>query len=158
MIRAKRYNARLLSLILNENLYGINRMAKTKGLSFMMLNNIKITIDPKYVPERSSPTQSYFLFSYRVMIENRSSAVVRLISRYWHITDGVGNSEDIYGPGVVGKKPILEPGTSFEYTSFCPLKTPMGHMEGSYRMVDEEGKESDVTIPKFRLLASQVLN
>tara|TARA_B100000519_G_C14035397_1_gene340113 strand:- start:201 stop:677 length:477 start_codon:yes stop_codon:yes gene_type:complete len=158
MIRAKRYNARLLSLILNENLYGINRMAKTKGLSFMMLNNIKITIDPKYVPERSSPTQSYFLFSYRVMIENRSSAVVRLISRYWHITDGVGNSEDIYGPGVVGKKPTLEPGTSFEYTSFCPLKTPMGHMEGSYRMVDEEGKESDVTIPKFRLLASQVLN
>jgi len=158
MIRAKRYNARLLSLILNENLYGINRMAKTKGLSFMMLNNIKITIDPKYVPERSSPTQSYFLFSYRVMIENRSSAVVRLISRYWHITDGVGNSEDIYGPGVVGKKPTLEPGTSFEYTSFCPLKTPMGHMEGSYRMVGEEGKESDVTIPKFRLLASQVLN
>ena len=95
MIRAKRYNARLLSLILNENLYGINRMAKTKGLSFMMLNNIKITIDPKYVPERSSPTQSYFLFSYRVMIENRSSAVVRLISRYWNITDGVGTSEDI---------------------------------------------------------------
>ena len=158
MIRTKRYNARLLSLILNENLYGINRMAKTKGLSFMMLNNIKITIDPKYIPERSSPTQSYFLFSYRVMIENRSSAVVRLISRYWHITDGVGNSEDIYGPGVVGKKPTLEPGTSFEYTSFCPLKTPMGHMRGSYRMVDEEGKESDVTIPKFRLLASQVLN
>ena len=139
MIRAKRYNARLLSLILNENLYGINRMAKTKGLSFMMLNNIKITIDPKYVPERSSPTQSYFLFSYRVMIENRSSAVVRLISRYWHITDGVGNSEDIYGPGVVGKKPPLAPGTSFEYTSFCPLTTEFGVMHGVFYMIRDSG-------------------
>ena len=133
-------------------------MAKTKGLSFMMLNNIKITIDPKYIPDRSSPTQSYFLFSYHVVIENRSSVVVRLISRYWRITDGVGNSEDIYGPGVVGEKPTLKPNTSFEYTSFCPLKTPMGYMGGSYRMANEDGEESDVIIPKFRLLASQVLN
>ena len=133
-------------------------MAKTKGLSFMMLNNIKITIDPKYIPDRSSPTQSYFLFSYHVVIENRSSIVVRLISRYWHITDGVGNSEDIYGPGVVGKKPTLKPNTSFEYTSFCPLQTPIGFMSGSYRMTLENGEQFDAEIPRFKLVAHDYIN
>jgi ApaG protein len=35
---------------------------------------------------------------------------------------------------VVGQQPVLEPGQAFEYASFCPLGTPWGTMEGSYRM------------------------
>jgi ApaG protein len=81
-----------------------------------------------------------------------------LISRHWHITDGTGISEDIYGPGVIGKKPTIEPNTFFEYTSFCPLRTPVGFMEGSYRMLNKDGEEFDLKINKFRLLASQFLN
>jgi ApaG protein len=59
---------------------------------------------------------------------------------------------------VVGKKPTIEPNSFFEYTSFCPLRTPVGFMEGSYRVLNKEGKEFSVKIKKFRLLASQVLN
>jgi len=121
-------------------------------------NDIKITIDTNYVSDRSSPIQSYFLFSYSVHIENSSNDTIQLISRYWKITDGSGLSEDIYGPGVVGKKPTLSPKDAFSYSSFCPLRTPMGSMRGSYRMVDEHGVEFDVEIRPFRFIASQVLN
>jgi len=81
-----------------------------------------------------------------------------LISRYWHITDGSGLVEDIYGPGVVGKKPTIKPNTVFEYTSFCPLRTPVGSMRGSYGMVNETSEEFDVQVDRFRLIASQILN
>lgn len=123
-----------------------------------MQKQIFTTVDPCYVPDRSSPIRSYFLFSYSIRIQNLSKGAIKLISRHWHITDGTGISEDIYGPGVIGKKPTIEPNTFFEYTSFCPLRTPVGFMEGSYRMLNKDGEEFDLKINKFRLLASQFLN
>ncbi len=123
-----------------------------------MKNNIEIVTSPHYLPERSDPIKSYYFFSYQIKIINRSVETVQLLSRYWHITDGQGREEDIYGPGVVGKTPILKPSDFFEYTSFCPLPTPLGFMEGSYRMLDESGEEFDVEIEQFQLVAHQVLN
>jgi len=123
-----------------------------------MKNNIEIFTHPDYLPERSDPIKSYFFFSYQIKIVNRSVETIQLLSRYWHIVDGQGRAEDIYGPGVVGKTPILKPNDLFEYTSFCPLPTPLGFMEGSYRMLDESGKEFDVLIERFQLVAPQVLN
>ena len=123
-----------------------------------MKNNIEILTSPDYLPDRSDPIKSYYFFSYQIKIVNRSVETVQLISRYWHIVDGQGRAEDIYGPGVVGKTPILKPNNLFEYTSFCPLPTPLGFMEGSYRMLDESGKEFDVPIERFQLVAPQVLN
>lgn len=123
-----------------------------------MKNNIEIVTSPNYLPERSDPIKSYYFFSYQIKIINRSVETVQLLSRYWHITDGQGREEDIYGPGVVGKTPILKPSDFFEYTSFCPLPTPLGFMEGSYRMLDESGEEFDVAIEQFQLVAHQVLN
>ena len=123
-----------------------------------MKNNIEIFTYPDYLPERSDPIKCYFFFSYQIKIVNRSVETIQLLSRYWHIVDGQGRAEDIYGPGVVGKTPLLKPNDLFEYTSFCPLPTPLGFMEGSYRMLDESGKEFDVPIERFQLVAPQVLN
>jgi len=123
-----------------------------------MKNNIEILTSPDYLPDRSDPIKSYYFFSYQIKIVNRSVETIQLLSRYWHIVDGQGRAEDIYGPGVVGKTPILKPNDLFEYTSFCPLPTPLGFMEGSYRMLDESGKEFDVPIERFQLVAPQVLN
>jgi len=36
----------------------------------------------------------------------------------------------------VGETPILEPGKSYEYTSACPLSTPIGNMKGEMIKVD----------------------
>ena len=123
-----------------------------------MEKDIIVSAKPSYVPERSSPIQSYFLFSYLVEIKNNSNQTIKLISRHWHIKDGSGASEDIFGPGVIGETPIIKPNGVFSYSSFCPLKTPIGSMEGSYIMVNGKGKEFSVKIPVFRLIASQVLN
>ena len=123
-----------------------------------MEKDIIVSAKPSYVPERSSPTKSYFLFSYLVEIKNNSNQTITLISRHWQIKDGSGVNEDIFGPGVVGKTPIIKPNGVFCYSSFCPLKTPIGSMEGSYIMANEQGEEFSVKIPVFRLIASQVLN
>tara|TARA_B100001250_G_scaffold414361_1_gene452212 strand:+ start:3485 stop:3856 length:372 start_codon:yes stop_codon:yes gene_type:complete len=123
-----------------------------------MKNIIKIIVKTDYVSEKSSPVRSYYCFSYHITILNRGDKQVQLLSRYWHITDGQRNTQDIHGPGVIGKRPKIFPGESFEYTSFCPLPTPMGFMEGSFRMVDAMGKEFDAIIKPFRLAAPEVLN
>jgi len=123
-----------------------------------MDNRIKIVVKPQYVPERSDPVRSYYVFAYHITITNQGKHAFQLLSRYWHITDGQGNVEDVHGPGVVGKTPTLQPGESFEYTSFCPLPTPMGFMEGAFRMVYGDGEEFDAQIKPFRLVAPQVLN
>ena len=123
-----------------------------------MKNSVEITVKPNYVPERSNPVRSYYFFSYHITMLNRGDKQVQLLSRYWHITDGQGNTEDVHGPGVIGEQPKLLPGEIFEYTSFCPLPTPMGFMEGSFRMIDDTGNEFDAIIKPFRLVAPQVLN
>ncbi len=84
--------------------------------------------------------------------------IVKLLSRYWHIKNGKGESEDIHGPGVIGKTPSIYPKEFFEYTSFCPLQTPIGFMQGSYRMVLENGEQFDAEIPQFKLIAHKYLN
>ena len=123
-----------------------------------MQNSIKIQAHPEFLPERSQTDKSYYFFSYKIKIINNSEIGVKLLSRYWHIKDGKGQTEDIHGPGVVGKTPSIKPKDVFEYTSFCPLQTPIGFMEGSYRMISENGKQFDVDIPRFKLIAPQFLN
>ena len=123
-----------------------------------MENNIKIQTHPEFLPERSDPLKPYFFFSYRVKIINNSEVIVKLLSRYWHIKDGKGQSEDIHGPGVIGQTPIIHPKNFFEYTSFCPLQTPIGFMKGSYRMELENGEQFDAEIPQIKLVAQEYLN
>jgi ApaG protein len=62
----------------------------------------------------------------------------------------------VEGEGVVGEQPLIEPGASYDYVSGCPLATPSGSMQGSYRMVDAAGMTFDVAIPKFALIAPAV--
>ena len=73
------------------------------------------------------------------------------MTRHWIITDGTGHVEEVNGPGVVGKQPVLAPGESFTYTSGCPLNTPFGVMEGTYQMVTASGEEFDAKIAPFTL-------
>ena len=133
-------------------------MKKIKELIYFIMKLIKIRVSPDFVPNRSNLAQSFFFFSYTVHIYNTSKEVIQLLSRYWRITDGNGNSEEIYGPGVIGKMPVLKPKESFDYTSFCSLVTPLGFMEGYYRMQDSKGIEFDVPVETFQLTASEFLN
>lgn len=119
---------------------------------------IRVQVASLYVPERSAPEDEYYFFAYRVRISNVGEEVAQLISRHWIITDADGKTEEVQGPGVVGEQPVLEPGQSFEYTSFCPLPCPVGSMRGSYQMVDGSGEAFDAEIEPFTLAVPNVLN
>jgi ApaG protein len=82
---------------------------------------VRVQVRASYLPDRSAPRQGQYLFSYEVRISNVGDETVQLVSRHWVITDGEGRVEHVRGPGVVGEQPVLSPGASFEYTSFCPL-------------------------------------
>lgn len=119
---------------------------------------IRVTVDTEYVPSKSRPDLSRWFFAYTIRIANEGSSRVQLLSRHWIITDANGRVEEVKGPGVVGMRPILEPGQAFEYTSACPLETPFGSMQGTYQMVSLEDERFDVEIPTFVLREPFSLN
>lgn len=119
---------------------------------------IRIQVGSVYVPERSDPEQKYFFFAYRVRITNMSEQTAQLLSREWIITDLDGNSERVVGDGVVGEQPILAPGGSYEYTSFCPLRTPVGSMHGHYVMQLRSGETFEARIDPFTLAVPGSVN
>lgn len=106
---------------------------------------------PVYIDEKSDPQNHMYFWAYRVSIENLGKRTVQLVSRYWHITNALGEIEEVKGTGVVGEQPILKSGDKFEYTSGCPLNTTSGIMSGSYTMIFEDKSEMVVTIPAFSL-------
>jgi ApaG protein len=113
--------------------------------------SIRISVEPFYVDDQSSPARNRFVFGYRVQIDNKGTETVQLMSRYWQITDARGRTLEVKGAGVVGEQPILAPGDSFEYTSGTPLSTPSGIMVGHYQMVTASGERFEVKIPAFSL-------
>ena len=121
-------------------------------------NGVTVRVQAFYVPQRSSPRENSYFFAYKVQIENEGEGVVRLLSRHWVITDGEGQVREVRGLGVVGETPRLSPGEQFDYTSACPLTTPVGSMRGSYQMVTEEGERFDAVIAPFTLALPHALN
>ncbi len=119
---------------------------------------IRIQVRSEFLPERSSPRDGQYVFQYHVRIANEGMETAQLISREWTITNAEGEVEKVKGPGVVGEQPVLSPGGSFEYTSFCPLKTAVGAMQGSYQMVTAGGEHFDALIAPFTLAVPHAVN
>ena len=44
---------------------------------------IKVTVEPVYLDEQSSPNDGQFVWAYHVRIENGSPATVQLRARHW---------------------------------------------------------------------------
>ena len=119
---------------------------------------IRIEVTSNYLPERSAPRESQYLFAYHVRVSNVGVETAQLVSREWIITTAEGDVERVKGPGVVGEQPVLPPGAAFEYTSYCPLKTAVGSMHGSYQMVTADEERFDAQIAPFTLAIPNSLN
>ena len=134
--------------------------ARAKGLhvSDTTTRGIRIQVQSEFLAERSSPRDGQYLFQYHVRISNVGLETAQLVSREWIITNADGEVERVKGPGVVGEQPVLPPGVSFEYTSFCPLKTPFGSMHGHYAMVRPGGEKFRALIAPFHLAMPTALN
>ena len=112
---------------------------------------IAVSVVPAYLEPDSSPSNSQYLWAYRVTIENQGRETVQLLSRHWMITNARGELTEVKGSGVMGKQPLLEPGESHTYTSGAHLNTPSGMMGGSYQMESDSGERFDIEIPTFWL-------
>jgi len=127
-------------------------------VSNSVTSGIRVLVKSEYRSDRSAPSSGRYLFTYTVRISNEGEKTAKLVSRHWIITDARGEREEVAGEGVVGQQPLLKAGDSFEYTSFCILKTPHGSMRGTYQMVRDDGIAFDAKIAPFSLVVPGALN
>ena len=111
-----------------------------------------------YVDDQSEPSSDRYVFAYTITITNNGDVPARLISRHWIITDANGKVQEVSGDGVVGEQPHLNPGEEFRYSSGAVLETPVGAMQGLYRMESDSGANFDAPIAPFTLAVPGVLH
>ncbi len=133
-------------------------MSATATQSDVRSHGIRVQTESVFVGDQSDPRNHLYVFAYRITITNEGARPATLMSRHWVITDGIGQVDEVRGPGVVGEHPRLAPGESFEYTSGCPLRTRIGTMRGEYRMVEDDGSAFEAKIGPFALLHKAILN
>jgi len=101
----------------------------------------------------------HYAFSYEIYIKNLSEDATQLLSRKWTILDSLNENKTIYGEGVVGKTPIIQPGELHKYKSGCVLRSPNGAMKGFYLMENySTSSQFKVRIPSFKLSATFAQN
>jgi ApaG protein len=120
--------------------------------------NIQVEVETQYIEEQSEPEDERYVFAYTVTIRNVGDTAAKLLTRHWVITNAEGKTQEVRGAGVVGEQPHLQPGEQFRYTSGTVLETPIGTMQGSYRMRTDDGTEFDAEIPPFRLSVPHMLH
>jgi ApaG protein len=122
-------------------------------VSEAVTHDVRVEVISQHSPENSRLSEGQWVFQYTVRITNQGSETVQLISRHWVITDALDHTREVRGPGVIGEQPVLAPGESFKYSSWCPLPTPTGMMRGEYQMVRSDGTEFEIEIAPFALRA-----
>ncbi|MEY4987867.1 MAG: hypothetical protein RL567_1646 [Bacteroidota bacterium] len=128
-------------------------------MSLYQTPEISIEVIANHIADMEIQKPYQYFFSYQITILNRSIQPVQLVSRYWQILDGGLHEETVKGLGVVGQQPILEPNTSFTYTSGCPLMSEFGKMRGHYTFLNLTTQETfQVEIPAFSLTTTFAQN
>ncbi|MCH4821717.1 Co2+/Mg2+ efflux protein ApaG [Gramella lutea] len=128
-------------------------------MTHQVTKGIKISVDTHFEGMFYKNYKMHFAFGYQITIENRSNDPVQLKSRFWQIHDSLNDIETVSGEGVIGKKPVIQPGDSHSYQSGCLLTGPFGAMHGHYNMVNLTSKgKFKVRIPSFKLNAPYALN
>ncbi|MCL2898870.1 Co2+/Mg2+ efflux protein ApaG [Brenneria tiliae] len=125
-----------------------------------MINAPRVCVQVQsfYVESQSLPDEERFVFAYTITVRNLGRHEVRLLGRYWLITNANGHQTEVQGEGVVGEQPVIPPGSEFQYTSGTVLETPLGTMEGHYQMIDHQGNAFQVAIPVFRLAIPSLIH
>jgi ApaG protein len=121
-------------------------------------HHIEINTVINYMESQSAPGDDRYVFAYTITIRNAGEVPARLLARHWVITDANGKVQEVHGEGVVGEQPHLSPGEYFRYTSAAQIETPVGVMQGEYRMLSDEGEPFEAPLPAFTLAVPRVLH
>ena len=120
---------------------------------------VNVSVETFYQAEYSNPSNSEFMFAYRVTIENTNSFPVKLIRRHWIIFDSNGTTREVEGEGVIGIQPVINPTEKYQYISGCNLNTDIGKMKGSYLFENILNKRTfSAIIPSFEMYTPSKLN
>jgi len=121
---------------------------------------IKVEVTPEYIEDQSTPEEQRYVFSYHIDIHNHGDKAVQLLTRHWLITDGNGQVQEVQGEGVVGETPVIEPGSSYHYSSGAVLSTEVGSMRGHYgmKLFGEDEETFKAQIPVFTLAVPSALH
>lgn len=119
---------------------------------------IEILINTQYLNEQSEPVKHRFVFAYTIKITNCGEESIKLLDRYWRITDSNEKVQEVHGEGVIGHQPHIAAGQSYEYTSGAMLETAAGTMEGHYGMMTADGDLFEAPIPAFTLADPGILH
>lgn len=122
------------------------------------MNTVVVRAKPQYLPEQSNPDEQRFVFAYTILISNESDQPVQLLHRYWLVTDGNGQTQEVYGEGVIGEQPVIEPNGTYVYTSGTVSPTEVATMQGYYDMTTAAGERFRADIPVFTLAVPNRLN
>ncbi len=120
--------------------------------------DIRIQVATDYMHDQSEPDAGRYVFAYTITISNEGNIAAQLMSRHWIITDANGKVQEVTGDGVVGEQPHLNPGERFRYSSGAVIETPVGAMQGLYRMVSDDGCSFDAPIEPFTLAVPGLLH
>ena len=120
--------------------------------------DIEVEVATSYADDQSQPDAGRYVFTYTITISNHGDVAATLKSRHWVITDANGKVQEVSGDGVVGEQPHLNPGERFRYSSGAVLETPVGAMQGLYRMETDAGQRFDAPIAPFTLAVPGLLH
>ena len=123
------------------------------AVEFSMLDGLKVIVDQViYVPNVSNPPLQPYGFVYFISIENQSAEAVQILARKWIVKEHSGETTVVEGEGVVGEKPIIEPGDTFSYNS-CHVIGSDAVAKGSFfGQVVRTKRPIMVEIPEFELV------
>ena len=121
------------------------------------MNEIEINVEPRYMAGQSDVYRDRYAFNYLISICNRSDEIITLRQRFWEITDGHGETEQVGHAGLIEEQPVLYPGEAYEYNSGSQISTPWGSIEGAYEFEDSIGKRFVIGVPKLEFKAGFTL-
>ena len=123
----------------------------TKGIKVSVRTTFEGTFFKNY--------KMHYAFGYTITIENQSKDTVQLTGRHWDVFDTLKEMETVDGEGVIGKKPIIQPGKSHTYSSGSLLASPIGAMKGHFQMLNlSVSQEFEVEVPTFKFAAPFAMN
>ena len=117
-----------------------------------------VSVTTRFLPEQSDPASQGYAFAYTITVANTGDVAAQLIARHWVIVDAQDHKEEVRGLGVVGNQPLLAPDEQFEYTSWTRIRTPRGHMLGTYFCITDAAQWFEAEIPRFELSMAQALH
>ncbi len=119
---------------------------------------VDVQVQSEYLPAQSDAAATRYVFAYHITLHNTGNVAAQLLTRHWIVTNGNQQVQEVHGEGVVGEKPKLAPGETFNYSSGTVLNTPVGAMHGSYRMIAEDGTHFFANIAPFTLAVPHTLH